>query len=165
MKKNGFLTFCFSFIPGIGQMYQGYMKRGVSLLTLFIAIIAISGVTSMGVFGLPAIIVYAYSFFDTWNIRNKKEGDKYPEDVYIWDNDEIRKLFGKTKSVKKNSTIGIILLLFGIYLLFGTVFRRIAYDYNITFVYRIINEAMSYLPPIIIAAVSIGLGIKFISKK
>ena len=35
MKKNGFLTFCFACIPGAGQMYYGYMKRGLSLITLF----------------------------------------------------------------------------------------------------------------------------------
>ena len=27
MKKNGILTFLFAFVPGAGQMYQGYMKR------------------------------------------------------------------------------------------------------------------------------------------
>ena len=32
MLKNGFLTFCCAFIPGAGQMYQGYMKRGLSLI-------------------------------------------------------------------------------------------------------------------------------------
>ena len=31
MRKNGFFTFCCACIPGCGQMYQGYMKRGVSL--------------------------------------------------------------------------------------------------------------------------------------
>ena len=35
MKKNGILTFLFAFVPGAGQMYQGYMKRGLSLITLF----------------------------------------------------------------------------------------------------------------------------------
>ena len=34
MKKNGFLTFCFAFIPGAGQMYQGYMKRGLSMVAV-----------------------------------------------------------------------------------------------------------------------------------
>ena len=29
MKKNGILTLLFAFIPGAGQMYQGYMKRGL----------------------------------------------------------------------------------------------------------------------------------------
>ena len=35
MKKNGILTFLFAFVPGAGQMYQGYMKRGLSLITMF----------------------------------------------------------------------------------------------------------------------------------
>ena len=30
--KNGFLLFIASCLSGCGQMYQGYMKRGVSLL-------------------------------------------------------------------------------------------------------------------------------------
>ena len=30
MMKNGILTFLFAFCPGAGQMYQGYMKRGLS---------------------------------------------------------------------------------------------------------------------------------------
>ena len=30
MMKNGILTFIFAFCPGAGQMYQGYMKRGLS---------------------------------------------------------------------------------------------------------------------------------------
>ena len=30
MKKNGILTLLFACIPGAGQMYQGYMKRGLS---------------------------------------------------------------------------------------------------------------------------------------
>ena len=38
MLKNGFLTFCCAFIPGAGQMYQGYMKRGLSLILIFFAI-------------------------------------------------------------------------------------------------------------------------------
>ena len=28
MKKNGILTLLFALIPGAGEMYQGYMKRG-----------------------------------------------------------------------------------------------------------------------------------------
>ena len=71
MKKNLFLTFCFSFIPGAGQMYQDYMKRGVSICILFVACISVAIMTSLPIFIMPALIVYAYSFFDTYNIRNK----------------------------------------------------------------------------------------------
>ena len=38
-RKSGFLTFCLAFCPGAGQMYQGYMKRGTSLVVLFMLII------------------------------------------------------------------------------------------------------------------------------
>ena len=33
-RKSGFLTFCLAFCPGAGQMYQGYMKRGLSLMLM-----------------------------------------------------------------------------------------------------------------------------------
>jgi TM2 domain-containing membrane protein YozV len=40
-KKNSFLTFIFSLIPGAGQMYLGFMKRGLSLMSCFFFIILI----------------------------------------------------------------------------------------------------------------------------
>ena len=36
MKKNGFLTFIFACIPGAGQMYYGYMQRGLSIAMMLI---------------------------------------------------------------------------------------------------------------------------------
>ena len=42
MLKNGFLTLLFAFIPGAGQMYQGYMKRGLSLILMCCAIGAVA---------------------------------------------------------------------------------------------------------------------------
>ena len=32
-KKNGFLTLCFSLVPGAGEMYMGFMKQGVSTVS------------------------------------------------------------------------------------------------------------------------------------
>ena len=53
MKKNAFLTFIFACIPGAGQMYYGYMKRGTSLLVyfcLFIMLGAFGGGRCRGVY-------------------------------------------------------------------------------------------------------------------
>ena len=36
MKKNGLLTFIFACIPGAGQMYYGYMQRGLSITMMLI---------------------------------------------------------------------------------------------------------------------------------
>ena len=46
-RKSGFLTFCLAFCPGAGQMYQGYMKRGTSLVVLFMLIIMLGTLLNM----------------------------------------------------------------------------------------------------------------------
>ena len=46
MKKNAFLTFIFACIPGAGQMYYGYMKRGTSLLVYFCLFIMLGAIIS-----------------------------------------------------------------------------------------------------------------------
>lgn len=41
-QKKGFLLFISSLIPGAGEMYMGFFKQGISIMTLFWAIIAIA---------------------------------------------------------------------------------------------------------------------------
>ena len=81
MKKNGILTLLFAFIPGAGQMYQGYMKRGLSLVLMAAAI-------SMAAMLIPPIafallVVFMYSFFDTFNLRAQISMGTAPEDDYL----------------------------------------------------------------------------------
>ena len=70
MKKNAFLTFCFAFVPGCGQMYLGYMKRGVSLAFWCALLIAITASSRVLGLGFLIFVIWAYSFFDTFNLRN-----------------------------------------------------------------------------------------------
>ncbi|MFQ9469129.1 MAG: hypothetical protein ACLR0S_00630 [Hominenteromicrobium sp.] len=46
MLKNGLLTLLFAFIPGAGQMYQGYMKRGLSLMLMCCVICVLAALFS-----------------------------------------------------------------------------------------------------------------------
>ena len=39
-KKNKFLTFIFALLPGAAEMYMGFMKMGLTLLSLFWSIVA-----------------------------------------------------------------------------------------------------------------------------
>ena len=55
MKKNGILTLLFACIPGAGQMYQGYMKRGLSLITMFCLFIILDGCTDTSRVGLREV--------------------------------------------------------------------------------------------------------------
>ena len=81
MKKNGILTFLFAFVPGAGQMYQGYMKRGLSLITLFFLCI-MTGML-LEPLALTALIVWMYSFFDTFNLRAQFIAETAPADDYL----------------------------------------------------------------------------------
>ena len=65
MKKNGILTLLFALIPGAGEMYQGYMKRGLSIITMFCLSIALSAWMGIEIFYIGVPILYMYSFFDT----------------------------------------------------------------------------------------------------
>ena len=81
MLKNGFLTFCCAFIPGAGQMYQGYMKRGLSLILTACLIGMVSSLLNPVM--LLLVVVWMYSFFDTFNLRAQIIADTAPEDDYL----------------------------------------------------------------------------------
>ena len=81
MKKNGILTLLFAFIPGAGQMYQGYMKRGLSLVLMAAAVCMAAAIFSPIMFAL--LVVFMYSFFDTFNLRAQIGMGTAPEDDYL----------------------------------------------------------------------------------
>mgnify|MGYP000772273679 FL=1 len=58
MKKNAFLTFIFACIPGAGQMYYGYMKRGTSLLVYFCLFIMLGTIISPLVVGVAVVYMF-----------------------------------------------------------------------------------------------------------
>ena len=67
-RKSGFLTFCFACLPGAGEMYLGYMKRGLSVMLAFWGLIFVASLLNMGILGILAPVIWAYSFFDTFNL-------------------------------------------------------------------------------------------------
>ena len=62
-KKSGFWTFMFSWLPGAGEMYMGFMRMGLSLMGLFWGIIALSIFFNAGFLMLIDVIVWFYGFF------------------------------------------------------------------------------------------------------
>ena len=83
MMKNGILTFLFAFCPGAGQMYQGYMKRGLSLITMFCLFIMAGALTGLDPLIVGCPIVWMYSFFDTFNLRAQIGAGTAPADDYL----------------------------------------------------------------------------------
>ena len=118
-KKNGFLTFCFAFIPGAGQMYLGYMHRGLSIVGAFALITMAASFFSyfgLGVLAVLLPIIWMYSFFDTFRIASQtpEEAAAKP-DAFLLDP---RDLLGtKWRSVLsgRHKLVGAAHVAFGVY--------------------------------------------------
>lgn len=158
MKKNGFFTFCFSFIPGAGQMYQNYMKRGISIMCLAGVLLIFATMLETVIFVVPLLVVMAYSFFDTYNIRGLIGTEQQVEDEYILKGIDFDK-------IKQNRLLGIGIILIGIYLLLNNVLYGIAIDTHIRWLINSIRAIRTYFPSIIVSLITIGIGTKMITKK
>ena len=158
MKKSAFLTFCFSLIPGAGQMYQNYMKRGLSIMCIAGVLLILAAMLGTVIFVIPFLVILAYSFFDTYNIRNSIGTEEQIEDDYILDGIDFDR-------VKGNKLIGIGIILIGAYLLLNNVLYGIATDTGLDFLADFIRMVRNYFPSIIVSLITIGIGTKMISNK
>lgn len=158
MKKNLFFTFCFSFIPGAGQMYQNYMKRGLSLMCIAGILFVLATLLETVIFLIPFLIIMAYSFFDTYNIRNTIGTEDEIKDEYIVNGIDFDK-------IKGNKLLGIGILLVGIYLLLNNVLYGMAKQADIEWIILLVRTIRMYFPSLIVSAITIGIGAKMISNK
>ena len=114
-KKSGFLTFCFSLIPGAGEMYMGFMKQGISIMALFWLLIFLSTFLSLGpiLFILP--ILWCYSFFNVHNIRGMSDEEFYAlQDDYLFHMDRV--LFINHWGRKQNNVFATVMIFIGVVL-------------------------------------------------
>lgn len=115
MKKNPILTFLFACIPGAGQMYYGYMQRGLSMISLFCLCFI------LGMLASPLVvtcgIVWMYSFFDTYDlIRYLVAGDPKQDGLLIiGDWNDIKRLVPQ-----HNKLLGWGLIVLGVWALYDS---------------------------------------------
>ncbi|MDE6566264.1 MAG: hypothetical protein K2K70_00855 [Lachnospiraceae bacterium] len=112
-KRNGFLTFCFACLPGAGQMFLGFMKRGISLMAIFFGIIALAGLLGIDLLLFAVPVIWFYSFFDTMN-KNALTIEELNElpDRFLWIEDENFQLFSQGKS---RMVVAVALIVIGVY--------------------------------------------------
>lgn len=111
-KKNGFLAFCFSLIPGAGEMYMGFMKQGASIMAVFWILIFLAAFLSIGpvLFILP--ILWCYSFFNVHNIRGMSDEEFYAlEDDYLFHLERMLPL--EKWDRKRNNILAAVLIIIG----------------------------------------------------
>lgn len=153
-KKNRFLTFLCSLIPGAGELYMGFMKMGLSLLILFMGTIMFAVFTNINELIFVAIIIWIYSFFHANNLAGVPDNEFMNlEDDYI---------FHAETQISQNiqKLIAGLLIFFGVILL-GESFIRMLPD----FLQEYLSPILRYLPRMAVAVILILLGIKLIQGK
>ncbi|MCL2718215.1 MAG: hypothetical protein FWE14_05490 [Lachnospiraceae bacterium] len=110
-KKNGFLTFCLSLMPGAAHMYMGFMKMGLSLMSLFFIAIAIGNMLRFSVMALVSILVWVYSFFQANNLSSLADEDfAKVEDKFIFESEPLLSKNFTAEKGRKYFGIGLIVL-------------------------------------------------------
>ena len=162
-RKHGFLLFLTSCIPGCGEMYQGSMKRGMSILTIFCGIFALAVLLEIGALAVLMLPVWLFSFFDSYNLRAQTEADATPADAYLFCLSDMDSRRMNDLLRKRHSLVGWGLVLLGVYVLFETVAGHLV---NIICEYLgewwLYEIVMRDLPRLAVTVGIIALGVWFI---
>lgn len=164
-KKNGFLTFIFSLLPGAGEMYMGFLKQGISLMALFFAVIAVSSWINIGpiLFILP--IIWFYGFFHVHNLRSLSDEEFYAvEDKFIFASADLEEVIGKKAG---RNIVAIALIVVGAGALWD-MFRDMIYPIIATISGEAaiqVDRVLYYIPQFLIAVCIIGFGVYLIKGK
>ena len=162
MHKSKFLTFCFAFIPGAGQMYLGMMKRGASLMLAFSVIIAVIGIFYIPVFGVLLPVIWFYSFFDTFNLSAMPyEQRLYMQDKFLFRLDDLLGGSWFTTVRQRHGLVGGILIATGVYLLYNSFIRELLWQLEPYFPY--IDRIINAIPTCVVALAIIVLGIRLVA--
>ena len=161
MQKNGILTFLFAFIPGAGQMYQGYMKRGLSLILMCCAICMVAALISPAAFFL--IVVWMYSFFDTFNLRAQIATGTAPTDDYLVHFDPKDKRLVQMM-LDSHKLVGWALIAFGVLIAYENILMNALNDLMWRWgkdnpFFRAFYLVMDQLPQVVVCVALIVCGI------
>ena len=158
-KKNKFLTFLFALLPGAAEMYMGFMKMGLTLLSLFFGIVAAASWLGMEFLVFVALIVWIFSFFHAINLASLPD-EKFAEiqDDYLIHLDSIGV---KASNRRVRGIVAAVLIFIGILLCYnavcGIIYR--IYPKNwLSYMLQIINtQATQAICGIVIIVVGISM--------
>ncbi|MFL0249346.1 hypothetical protein ACJDT4_02850 [Clostridium neuense] len=163
-RKSRFLAFVFSFFPGAGHMYLGFMKMGLSLMAEFLFVVFIANVLHIGPILYISLLIWCYAFFDCLNKCHLSDDELFNiEDRYLLNSNDIFK-FDNNILNKRKLILGIVILVLGIYALWNT-FMNILQEIIPQEIFDFISNTSRTIPQILISVVIIIVGIKLIIGK
>lgn len=168
-KKSKFFTFCFSLIPGAGEMYLGFYKMGISLMCIFGIILGITGMFSLPALSFLLPVVWFYSFFHVHNLNSMPDEEFYAlEDNWIVPFEMDSVMFSDWVR-KYQKVIAGILILLGINILWNLLnnfINEIMWSLHLpeSFISPFFH-IMNRIPQGVIAMLIIILGVRLIKNK
>ena len=160
--KNGFLLIIASCLSGCGQMYQGYMKRGLSLLLAFCMVLFVSTYFYLGTLALFLPVIWLYAFCGSYSLRSQLAAGTAPEDAFLFGlSDMDSKRLGELLR-KRHSLIGWVLVAVGVYMLYDMLMGQLSnlfFGWFGEWLYSLLRYG---LPRVVITVLVILLGLWFI---
>lgn len=162
-KKSKFWTFWFSFIPGAAEMYMGFMKMGLSLMTIFFGLIALSSILELGPVIVLVAVSWFYSFFHAHNLASIPEQEFYEvEDTYLFTIADAKQGRDLIRTYRK--TFAVILIFTGVLLTWKTcmsmIYGIIPYE-----LYNALSNMTYRLPQLVVGIAIVYLGVVMIRGK
>lgn len=159
-SKSGFFTFCFGLVPGMGQMYLGYMKRGISLMLMFVGVIFVSALLNIGLLCIVLPVIWAYALFDALNLRTQTpEQAAANPDGFMFDPECFMGENWSKFITKRHSLFGWGLIFIGLYSLYSTFVRPLLWDLYNRFNLMWLRSLLDDVPTLLVAVLLIGLGL------
>ncbi len=162
-RKSKFWTFCISFMPGAGQMYQGFLKRGASFMLLFFGEIFLSNMlySNWLLFAMP--VIWCYAFFDSLNISTlSNEEFSMLQDKYLFIEDGIN---FNINIDKIRIPAAVILIITGSYILLENMVYILENIFGVPLRLHIIFRIMDYFPRFVFSVAIIFAGLYLIKGK
>lgn len=166
VKRSKFWTVVFSFLPGAGHMFMGFMKQGTSLMVAFFGLFAVSSWLSMGELNFLIPVLWFYSFFDCMNKRFSTDvAFMQFEDKFLFE-DWFKSKKGANLG-RYNTIISVLLIMVGVYMVLTNVWRALYWN-GIVFspvIEAAVDTIFDRLPQIAIGVLIVVFGIKLIKGK
>lgn len=163
-QKRGFWLFIFSLIPGAGELYMGFQKKGLSLMLLWWGCVAGCSLLVFDAILFLLPIIWFYSFFQVHNLKSLSEEEFHSvEDKFLLPTEGF--INDKKAFVKQyRNIIAVILIVLGISGVWdiATVWLRTLLPEN---TYDYIEKFGAQLPTIAISIIMIAIGVKLIKGK
>ena len=165
-RMNGLFQFVTSCIPGCGQMYQGYMKRGLSLMLLFWGLMAVAWFLNIDVLLIFLIPAWLYTYFDSYNLRARGElgGSPETDDSLLFDLSGLDSERLDALCRRRHSIIGWVLVALGLYMLYDSLIHRLldALQYYFNVAGWFYSFFAYDIPRLVVTMGIIALGVWFI---